>query len=90
MSANKRRYVHSARQTRPHICHWPNCDQQVPPATWGCRPHWFRLPKEIRDEIWRTYRPGQEYDGKISASYLEVALTAQTWIADYLSRRVKR
>jgi len=73
-------YVLSQSQTRPHSCHWPGCQRQVPPAMWGCRSHWFRLPSEIRMKIWRAYRPGQEKDLSPSAAYLEAANDAQLWI----------
>lgn len=39
---------------------------------WGCREHWFGLPKKIRDAIWREYRPGQERDKQPSYRYLAV------------------
>lgn len=77
---NKADYVKSQKQTRPHHCHWPGCDKQVPPAMWGCREHWFRLPKYLRDKIWLTYRPGQEKDLRPSAAYLEAAAEVQAWI----------
>ena len=48
---------------------------------WGCKPHWFRLPKSIRDRIWKTYRPGQERDQRPSRDYVEAAREAQDWIA---------
>ena len=35
-----------------------------------CKRHWFMLPKALRDEIWRTYRPGQEIDKNPSAEYM--------------------
>ena len=73
-------YVLSQPQTRPHYCHWPGCQRQVPPAMWGCKTHWFRLPKAIRDKIRRTFQPGQEKDGKPSAAYVEAAEEAQRWI----------
>ena len=47
-----------------HTCHWPGCGRAVPPRMWGGREHWFRLPLELRDRIWSTYRPGQETDKK--------------------------
>src|SRR3546814_12786916 len=53
-----------------HTCHWPGCGQIVPPAMWGCKKHWFTLPKDIRDGIWRTYKPGQEISKSPSAEYL--------------------
>lgn len=77
---NKAKYVLAARQTRRHSCHWPHCDREVPPARWGCREHWFMLPKNIRDKIWRAYRPGQEIDLRPSEAYLAAAEAAQVWI----------
>ena len=77
----KVRYVKAQEQTRDHNCHWPGCERQVPPAKWGCSPHWFKLPKDIRDAIWRAYRPGQEIDSRPSEAYLGAALRAQAWIA---------
>lgn len=79
---DKRRYVMSQGQTRDHHCHWPGCKTQVPPAMWGCKPHWFRLPKPIRDRIWEAYRPGQEKDMRPSTAYLEAAEEAQRWIQE--------
>lgn len=77
---SKADYVLSQGQTRPHHCHWPGCDKQVPPAMWGCSRHWFALPKALRDAIWRTYRPGQEKDFSPSRAYVEVANDVQAWI----------
>lgn len=73
-------YVRSQRQTRRHSCHWPGCDKQVPPAMWGCREHWYRLPAELRQLIWEAYRPGQEVDMRPSRAYLEAARAVQEWI----------
>lgn len=82
---NKYEHVRRARQTRRHACHWPGCTQQVPPAMWGCRAHWFRLPAALRSRIWRTYQPGQEERGDPSAEYLEAARAVQDWIAEHAS-----
>lgn len=64
-----------------HGCHWPGCTVDVPPAVWGCRKHWYSLPRGLRDRIWAAYRPGQERDKRPSADYLEVARDVQNWIA---------
>lgn len=80
--ARKRRYVRSQGQTRNHHCHWPGCTAQVPPAMWGCKPHWFKLPKALRDRIWATYAPGQEVDMTPSNAYLQVADDVQKWIRE--------
>lgn len=55
-----------------HTCHAHGCERTVPPRMWGCRAHWFGLPKKIRDAIWREYRPGQENDKKPSWRYMAV------------------
>lgn len=80
MEQNKAAYVKSQVQTRKHHCHWPGCDKQVPPAMWGCKTHWFKLPVNLRAEVWETYRPGQEIKGTPSAAYIEVAKRVQQWI----------
>lgn len=80
---NKSDHVRRAPQTRAHTCHWPGCTRQVPPAKWGCKPHWFRLPKRLRDRIWATYRPGQENDMNPSPAYLAVADEVQQWIQEH-------
>lgn len=79
--STKADYVRAQPQTRDHHCHWPGCDRQVPPAMWGCKAHWFKLPATLRNRIWATYRPGQEVNGTPSAAYLEAAHTVQDWIA---------
>lgn len=85
--ARKRRYVRSQGQTRKHHCHWPGCEAQVPPAMWGCKAHWFKLPKALRDRIWATYAPGQEVDMSPSDEYLQVADDVQKWIEHEQSRQ---
>jgi hypothetical protein len=80
-TASKVAYVRRQGLTRSHHCHWPGCERQVPPATWGCRPHWYTLPQELRDRIWRTYRPGQEVNGTPSRDYIEAARAVQAWVA---------
>lgn len=78
---SKADYVSAARQTRLHTCHWPGCERQVPPAMWGCRTHWFRLPSALRALIWKTYRPRQEEDLDVSGEYIDAAEAVQRWIA---------
>lgn len=76
-------HVRASGQTRGHTCHWPGCKEQVPPAMWGCRAHWYALPKTIRDAIWAAYLPGQENRMDPSADYLDAARAAQDWIASH-------
>lgn len=63
-----------------HTCHWVGCSKVVPPAMWGCKEHWFKLPKFLRDAIWNAYVPGQEVTKNPSAQYLVTAQFVRTWI----------
>lgn len=68
-------------QAGNHHCHWNGCKARVAPAAWGCRKHWYMLPKGIRARIWAAYRPGQEETKTPSRMYVEVAKEARDWIA---------
>lgn len=83
----KGEYVLSQSQTRRHACHWPGCVAQVPPALWGCRSHWFKLPKRLRDKIWAAFKPGQEKSMTPSRAYLEAAKEVQEWIQAYIKNK---
>lgn len=51
---------------------------------WGCRAHWFTLPKYLRDRIFACYRIGQEDSRvKVSPSYIIVAKETRAWIMDH-------
>ena len=41
-----------------------------------CRRHWFMVPKVLRDEVWATYRTGQEITKDPSEEYLDAMLAA--------------
>lgn len=66
-----------------HHCHWPGCGKAVPPAAWGCRQHWYKLPMKLRNKIWAAYRPGQEDSKTPSREYVEVAIEVREWIKAY-------
>lgn len=76
------KYDHVRRQGQiaEHHCHWPGCAKQVPPAMWGCRAHWYLLPRAFRDRIWKAYVPGQEITKTPSMEYVKVAAEVQLWI----------
>jgi hypothetical protein len=73
--------------TGRHHCHWPGCDALVPPAQWGCRPHWLALPRAVRTRIWVAFRPGQEVSKTPSRDYVAAAKAAQDWIAEHLAKK---
>jgi|SRR5947207_2417245 len=91
MESIKQKVTHvlAAKQTRSHICHWPGCQASVPPAMWGCKRHWFMLPKSIRQKIWREYSSGQEERLDPSKAYILAAVEAREWVKkNYPSQRV--
>jgi hypothetical protein len=47
---------------------------------WGCAPHWYSLPKELRDQVWRYYVAGQEISKTPTDKYRIVAKTIEFWI----------
>jgi hypothetical protein len=72
-----------------HLCHWPGCEREVDPRLWGCKSHWFRLPKPLRDEIWRTYRPGQEITKDPSREYVIAIKAVRDWALDQIEKEKK-
>lgn len=66
-----------------HLCHWRGCKTPVPPKLWGCKQHWFRLPKFLRDRIWATYVPGQEIRKDPTQEYLDAADQVDAWIREH-------
>lgn len=84
----KRAWVRSQGQTRRHECHgrMPGCAGQCPPACWGCKSCWYKLPKYLRDKIWAAYKPGQEVNLTPSREYLLVAEEVQQWIEEHYPR----
>ncbi len=71
----------SASQTMRACC-WPGCVTLVPRSMWGCKAHWVKLPKAIRNKIWRHYQPGQEETGEVSSQYAQAHEEALEWIKD--------
>lgn len=79
---DKVEYVKAQPQIRKHHCHWPGCEKEVPPAMWGCRQHWYKLPMRLRNKIWAAYRPGQELSQTPSRQYVAIAREVRNWILE--------
>lgn len=86
---DKAAHVRAAKPTGNHTCHWPGCQAQVPPAMWGCKPHWYKLPDDLRRRIWNAYKIGQENTGA-SPDYIAVAREVQEWIQKHGNKPKKR
>lgn len=39
-----------------HECPKTNCGEQLPRGLLACRPHWYEIPKPVRDQVNRTWR----------------------------------
>jgi hypothetical protein len=52
-----------------------------------CKPHWYTLPKSLRDRIWATYRPGQEVTKDPSDEYLVVFHEVRQWCLAYMAKQ---
>jgi hypothetical protein len=40
-------------------CQVPCCGEQIDPSRLMCRRHWYRVPKQLRDQVWATWRSGR-------------------------------
>ena len=79
----KVKYVKKEGQTRDHHCHFPGCGKQCPPALWGCKGCWLKLPKYLRDKVWASFRLGQEKNWTPSQEYVKVAQEVKKWIKEH-------
>lgn len=41
-----------------HPCRIPQCGTQIPLDYLMCRPHWWAVPRPIRQAVWDTWRGG--------------------------------
>jgi hypothetical protein len=41
-----------------HLCPARGCRTAVSPDRLMCRPHWYAVPKPLRDAVWATWRSG--------------------------------
>jgi hypothetical protein len=65
----------------PHLCHAIDCNERVRPDRLMCARHWYSVPADLKREVWRTYRPGQEIDKDPDQPYIEAAKNAINWVA---------
>jgi len=41
-----------------HLCPAAGCHRHVSPDRLMCRPHWYQVPRPLRDAVWATWRCG--------------------------------
>lgn len=54
--------------TETRNCPVDGCTRQHPRSFLMCRQHWYAVPKELRDAVWRTYDHGR---GLMAEEYAE-------------------
>jgi hypothetical protein len=54
----------------PDSCPVKDCERTRASGQLACRPHWFALPKDIRDAVWSGYRQGV-MSGAYRAAYAD-------------------
>lgn len=80
-AAAKKTTTSAAKNDGKRPCCWTGCKKRVDPWLWGCKPHWFALPANIRAAITAAYVPGQESDlGSITPAWKEAHRQALEWI----------
>jgi hypothetical protein len=73
---------------RPRLptCHWPAaCQRAATQAQWGCRPHWFKLPPDIRARLWQAEHQEMAALGRLGPAWAAVAAEADAWAASHLA-----
>lgn len=70
-----------------HECHAAGCTIEVPPRMLMCARHWRMVRPDVRDLVWRLYRPGQERDKRPSSAYLRAHHLAIACVAEREGRR---
>lgn len=53
-----------------HTCPRVGCQARVPDEMFACRPHWFSLPKHLRDAIWNAYHRNGVGSSELTTAHL--------------------
>lgn len=70
-----------------HLCHAEGCLTAVPPRLLMCLKHWRLVPADLQNEVWRTYRRGQEVSKDPSGEYMIAQKAAVEAVAIAEGRR---
>jgi len=61
-----------------HLCPAAGCRRPISPDRLMCRPHWYHVPKPLRDTVWATWRSGTGTGTPAHTSAILAAITAAT------------
>lgn len=65
-----------------HRCHARECSEATPPRLLMCGRHWRMVPPLLRDEVNRTFVPGQGTRVEPTRAYLDAARAAINAVAE--------
>jgi hypothetical protein len=57
-------------------CRIPRCRLPIDASRLMCRDHWYLVPKEVRDQVWATWRSGQGAFSKEHEEAVRAAIAA--------------
>ena len=57
-------------------CQVPSCNEQIDPSRLMCRHHWYRVPKQLRDQVWATWQSGRGILSTEHQSAVRLAIAA--------------
>jgi hypothetical protein len=58
------------------LCPVPGCGDPIDQTRLMCRRDWYQVPKPLRDQVWRTWRSGQEANSREHELVVLQAITA--------------
>jgi hypothetical protein len=70
----------------PPRCRHPGCDRAASQAGWGCKPHWFKLPLDLRNRLYRAAALVDGWDDQRYQAWAAVADEADRHVAEQLAR----
>lgn len=80
----------TASQGRASRCPIPGCGDQIDPSRLMCR-HWHRVPKQLRDQVWATWRSGHGALSREHQDAVRIAMaTCQNSPARWAARQLPR
>jgi len=71
-------------------CRCPGCPRYATQASWGCRPHFFRLSPDLRSRLQLAERAELAANGRLGPAWTAVAIEADVWLAEQLAKPAVR
>jgi hypothetical protein len=60
----------------PQHCPVPGCSERINPSRLMCRPHWYLVPKPVRDRVWASWRSGSGTGSPAHQHWVRMAIAA--------------